>query len=639
MKRLYILIFMAGMLLAVTGCQSPLHFEGLYRAKVNNGHSYLRFYPDGTVLTASSAKMPGEVARWFDKDNIFTKGYYKVEGTGLKFTIMDKYSSFDYSGIVSRKRLKLKVFNRNGDEPQELVYRFMPLDLTPDYSENNVNLNELLAPEKERVLVYQVKRDIDGDGRLEQIILDDDKQEHKGRPDQYRRILIVNSQGFPVFNSRWAGLDITGTQFKSTDEFLQIQDNNKNGVPELYMQEKPSGDGPGRVAILESDGAGYHVLFFNNLENYYFADLDHDGKQDLIGDTGSSSWELLYYKHKTVFKLQGNKFLPSYELTWQLMDEEQKQANEDFSSQPDFDRLRRLITLDAILGLKDEGINLIKTNVELEKEPTNVATTKDLMGNFEAKLQKYNTYWEHFKSVSECYSLMSQINDLYQQQRYGDTLELALKVATMSKEVFGADHLNTALTLQNLAVLSGYLGKGSEAAAFFKEAAGIINTNIQKNSQSVWDTPSYRLWSDQDFTLAGLSLGMKEKELLKRLGKPAVIQRGTIPWNETPEVPFKDLRYKGLTIRLVQTDRKEEFKVQQRLLISSPRYSTLRGLKVGDSYQKVLLAYGEPAVQNQQEMEYRVMYAINQNNSWKHLSFKLNPKGMIESIVVGPVQE
>lgn len=640
MKRLYIFVFISGMLLAVTGCQSPLHFEGLYRAKINNGYSYLRFYADGTVLAASSAKVPKEVARWFDKDNIFTKGYYKVEGTRLKFSIMDKYDSLYYSGYITQKRIKLKVFNHSGEEAEDdRVYRFMALNLTPDYSENNINLNELSVPEKERSVVYEVKRDIDGDGKLERIVLDDDKQEHKGRPDQYRRILIFNFQGSLIFDSRRAGVDITGIQFKNTQEFIKIEDNNKNSFPELYFQEKPSGNIPGRVAILESDRTNYRVLFFDNLENYCFADLDYDGKQDLIGDTGSSSWELLYYKDKTVYKQQGYKFLPSYELTWQLVDNEQNQANEDFSGQPGFENLQRLIALDAVLGLKDEGINLIKTNVELEKEPTNVATTKDLLNNFETKLQKYNTYWAHFKAISEWNNLMDQINNLYQQRRYGDTLELALKVATMSKEIFGADHLNTAVSLQNLAVLCSYLGKRNEATAFFKEAAAVINGTIQKNSQSFWDTPSYQLWCDRDFVLASLNMGMNEKDVLKLLGKPAAIKRGTIPWSEVPETPFKDLLYKGLTVRLVRSDKNENFTVQQRLLIKSTRYPTLRGVKVGDSYQKVLLTYGEPAIQNQREMEYRAMYSTNQGDSWKHLTFKLNPKGMVESIIVGPVRE
>jgi hypothetical protein len=639
MKRVWILMFIAGMLLSVTGCQSPLHFDGLYQTKMDQGYGYLRFYADGTVLAASSVKAPKEVARWFDKDNIFAKGYYKVEGDRVKFTITDKYTSQDYSGVVTQKKIELTISSPSDDEPEALVYRFIPLDLAPDYSENIPNLNELLAPEKERTLVYQVKRDIDGDGKLEQIILDDNKVEHKANPDEYRRIMIYNGSGSLVFDSQWAGLDIRGSRFGNTQEFIKIEDNNKNGLPELYLQEKPSGDLPGRVMILESDKTDYHVLFFQKIENYYFTDLDHDGRQDLVGETGGSAWELLYYKDKTVFKQQGDKFLPSYELTWQLMDDEQNQANEDFTSHPNFEKFRNLIALNAILGLKDEGIQLIKANIELEKDPTNVSTTKDLLGNFEAKLQKYNLYWAHLKSISECYNTMSQIYDLYQQKRYGDTLELALKAATLSKEVFGADHLNTAVANQYLAIITKYLGKENESTAFFKEANTALAGIIQKNPQSVWETPSFRLWCDQDFTPAGLNLGMKENEVWKLLGKPAAMNRGTIPWGESPEVPFKDLFYKGITVRLVQTDKNEEFRVQQRFLIKSPRYPTLRGIKVGDAYQKVLFAYGEPAVQNQQELEYQVMYFTGQGNSWKHLTFKLNPKGMVETIIVGPVQE
>ena len=638
MKRVGLVVLILGVVLAVAGCQSPLRFEGLYRAKMNSGYSYLRFYQDGTVLAASSAKGPKDVVGWFDKDNIFTKGYYSVVGNRLKFTVMEKYSIQEFSGLVTRNRIKLSKTNGPDDETENWIYRFIPLDVTPDYGENSINLKEL-PPETERILVYQTKRDIDGDGKLEQIILDDDKQGHKGRPDHYRRILIFNAAGFLMFDSRRAGLEITGVPFRNTHEMIKIEDNNKNGLPEIYLQDKPSGGLPGRVAILESDRTEYRVLMYQALENFYFMDFDHDGKQEIIGETGSSAWELLFYRDKTVFKRQGTWFLPSFELTWQLMDDEQNQADEDFTAQPGFEKFLNLITLDAVMGLIDEGINLIKANVELEKEPTNVATTKDLLGNFEDKLQKYDTYWNHLKSVSECYGLMSQINDLYQQKRYGDTLELALKAATISKQVFGVEHLNTAATLQNLAVLSNYIGKERESAAFFKEAAEMVNGILNKNIQSFWDTPSHRLWCDGDFILAGLSLGMKEKDVIKLLGKPAAVKRGAIPWRENPEAPFKDLLYKGITVRLVQTDKNEDFKVQQRFLIKSPRYPTLRGIKTGDSYQKVLLAYGEPSIQNQLEMGYQVLYPTVSGNSWKQLTFQLTPQGMVESIIVGPVQE
>jgi hypothetical protein len=628
------------MLLLISGCQQPLKFDGLYRAKGNGVFNYLRFYEDGTVLAASLTGTPQDITRWFDKDNIFAKGYYNIDGSRIKYSILDNYSSFDYDGIITRNKIKFKIYNHLNGNLSKQEYRFIPLSLTKDYSDNNLNLNEILTPETERIIIQELKKDLDNDGKMERMVFDADKEYHTKRPDQYRRMLIYNSHNYLVFDSEKAGLDIEGVKFQETPDYLKVEDNNRNGIPEIYLSEKAGEGIPGRIAIIESDQTNYHVLLVCNLENYRFEDLDNDGKLELYGDTGSTTWELLYYMDKTVFKQKGFKYIPFYELTWQQVDKEQSKANEDFLNTRSFDNLQRLITLDAVLGLKEEGLRLIKENFEFNKDPTNTATPKNLTGSFENKIQKYNTDWNRFKASSDWYNLSEQINDLYQQRRYSDALELATKVVTLSKEVFGADHENTAVSLQNLAILQLYLGKVNEATELFKEAALIIDKIVQKGPQSFWDTPYRNLWSDHDFKLAGLFLGMKEPEVLKILGKPIKKKYGTIhEWGDLPELSFKDFLYKGITIRLIQTDKNESYKIQPRIIIKTPRYQTLRQVKVGDSYQKVLLVYGEPTFQNQTEIEYQVMYSYQQSNYWKHLTFKLNPKGNIEMIIIGPVYD
>ena len=642
MKRNIILVGLILIILAilVSGCQSPLHFEGLYRANGTGVFDYLRFYDDGTVLSTVSGGGSREVARWCDKDNIFAKGYYKIDGSQIKFTIVDNYNTIDYYGNITRKKLKLTASNRITGKIINQNYQYIPLLLTKDYSDNRINLAELLAPEKKYVFVQEVKQDIDNDGKIERIIFEDEKQNHNQHSNEYCRIVIYNSHNYRVFDSERAELGIRGTQFKDTADLIKIEDNNKNGIPELYLQEKGSGNATGRLVIIESDQTNYHVVFNNNLENYQFNDVDNDGKLELSGDTGSAVWELLYYMDKTVYKQKGSKYIPSYELTWLMVDNEQSKTNEEFANHPNFDNLLKLIALDAVLGLKDEGMALIKQNIELKKDLANVATFKNITGSFEKKLQKYQTYWSHFKASSEWFTITDQINDLYQQKRYSDALELATKSVVTAKEVFGADQINTVISLQNLAVLKVYTGKVNEATALIKDASTIIEKMTPIELKAYWDEPYRNLWCDNDFKPANVYLGMKEADIVKVMGNPIETKAGILHgWANLPESSFKDFLYKGLTARLVQTDKNEGFKVQQRILVKSPRYSTFRGIKVGDSYQKVLLTYGEPTFQNQNEIEYQIMYVEGLSNYWKHLTFRLNPKGNVDTVIIGPVYD
>ncbi len=621
----------------ITGCEKPILFDGLYRAKEKGPFNYLRFYSDGTVLAASLTGNPQDIIRWFDKDNIFAKGYYQISGTHVKFSIMDSYSKFDYEGVITRKKIRLTVNNHLNDDPIHQMYRFISLPIIPDYSENHLKINEMLTPDPERIIVRELQKDIDSDGKLERIVFDDDKEEHTRRPDEYTRVLIYNAHNYLVFDSERAGVDIAGVKIKDALDYLVVEDKNLNGIPEIYLQEKQEGNLPGRIAIIESDQTSYHVLVFNHLGNYEFVDLDSDGKPELYGETGSSAWQLLNFTDRTVFKLKGFKYIPLYELTWQQVDKEQSMANENFINNPNFDNLLRLITLDAVLGLREEGLRLVKENIDL-KDSAGAVTLKNLNTMFDSKIEYYNAYWRLLKSRSEWYNLTEQIDELYQQKRYDDAMELAAKSENLAKEVFGADHIHAVVSMQNLAILNLYLGKNNEAAVLFKESAATVDSIVRKETKSFWNTPYRSLWSDQDFKLASISLGMQETAVFKAIGQPIAKKGGTMQWGDFPEALFQDFLYKGITVRFIQTDKNEGFKVR-RLVIKSPRYSTMRGVKVGDSYKKVLLCYGEPIFQNQSEIEYQFMYSMSQANYWKRLTFKLNPKGNVDIIIVGPVYE
>jgi hypothetical protein len=101
-----------------------LRHDGLYisRLPVDYGamlsHSYLRFYPDGTVIESSIRGEPSiEVTSWFDKsDPSISSGQFNIRGDRIEFSVKSEAGIVEYSGEILSDDLQLHfVSHINGN--------------------------------------------------------------------------------------------------------------------------------------------------------------------------------------------------------------------------------------------------------------------------------------------------------------------------------------------------------------------------------------------------------------------------------------------------------------------------------------------------------------------------------------------
>lgn len=90
-----------------------VRFDGLYHTEaeyINRDQAYssyfLRFYPDGKVLTvnisSSETDVAQQVAKWFNRynKNDQSQGIYTIEANNLKFSSTCSYATVDYCGKI-----------------------------------------------------------------------------------------------------------------------------------------------------------------------------------------------------------------------------------------------------------------------------------------------------------------------------------------------------------------------------------------------------------------------------------------------------------------------------------------------------------------------------------------------------------
>jgi hypothetical protein len=113
---------------------SAIKFDGLYCADDDEGFmppvtSYLRFYPDGIVVSMAARDTPVEAAKWIRRDDRSgSQGRYAIVGGALTFSLTHLNGSVDYSGTIDGDRLIVKWDARNGKKGKE-VYTFLHLPL------------------------------------------------------------------------------------------------------------------------------------------------------------------------------------------------------------------------------------------------------------------------------------------------------------------------------------------------------------------------------------------------------------------------------------------------------------------------------------------------------------------------------
>jgi hypothetical protein len=114
-------------LTAVKGFALDVRYDGLYRyhEPAKQVSIYLRFYPDGTVLSTASTGKPDEVAKWLHRGSKIDSGNFAVEKEEIRFAISTAQGSNDCGGVLKETLILLKC----ADTDASLLFEFLPMRL------------------------------------------------------------------------------------------------------------------------------------------------------------------------------------------------------------------------------------------------------------------------------------------------------------------------------------------------------------------------------------------------------------------------------------------------------------------------------------------------------------------------------
>jgi TonB family protein len=119
--------------------KSALHFDGLYcctrESDIGPATFYLRFYPDGVVLSVASTGSPTDVAQWLtrSKQKSF---HYSTTGTSLRLEDENGEMTFRYSGMIYPEYIAMRVDGFDTATKAyrgtvERTYQFTPVAMQP----------------------------------------------------------------------------------------------------------------------------------------------------------------------------------------------------------------------------------------------------------------------------------------------------------------------------------------------------------------------------------------------------------------------------------------------------------------------------------------------------------------------------
>ncbi|MDP3740040.1 MAG: hypothetical protein Q8R02_21835 [Hyphomonadaceae bacterium] len=111
---------------------ASLRFDGLY----HSGGDFLRFYPDGDVVVASSNGTPEQIAQWISRTSDTPVGY-SVKGDQIRFDLWIERGedgliggAIVYSGRVADDGLHLRVTSEVTNYDATNVYKFFAAKLS-----------------------------------------------------------------------------------------------------------------------------------------------------------------------------------------------------------------------------------------------------------------------------------------------------------------------------------------------------------------------------------------------------------------------------------------------------------------------------------------------------------------------------
>ena len=110
-----------------------LRFDGIYQSKLEGYSSYIRFFKDGTVITANSTDPPQLMKYWFVKDPVRQgagKGNFVLNGNLVKFMTTSISGIVEYEGRIHRNKMVIEAYSRIKQRRFIREYEFVQLRLT-----------------------------------------------------------------------------------------------------------------------------------------------------------------------------------------------------------------------------------------------------------------------------------------------------------------------------------------------------------------------------------------------------------------------------------------------------------------------------------------------------------------------------
>jgi hypothetical protein len=105
-----------------------IRFDGVYQAEEGDYYIYLRFFGDGTVITATSKGEAEEVVGWFQKGHPnVSSGDYAINGDELSFSTAFSGGTIEYNGQLTDEALSLRSYSPIDGFQDEYEYRFIEL--------------------------------------------------------------------------------------------------------------------------------------------------------------------------------------------------------------------------------------------------------------------------------------------------------------------------------------------------------------------------------------------------------------------------------------------------------------------------------------------------------------------------------
>jgi hypothetical protein len=116
-----------------------LRYDGMYYREgvitqsrsYDNNYTYLRFYPDGTLIRVVTASKPDDATKWLNKKRYGrTMSKYKVRGDEISFGWKSGNDAMAYDGQVLENKLRLTVVSGSNQYSED--YFFMQMDFDGD---------------------------------------------------------------------------------------------------------------------------------------------------------------------------------------------------------------------------------------------------------------------------------------------------------------------------------------------------------------------------------------------------------------------------------------------------------------------------------------------------------------------------